>query len=640
MRFVTSSFLIIVGCYAVFGAGKGKGGVVSPWDPLLAQVKLTPQKAQLDPNRWAGGGTYRLNSFQRLWDDWRLVDGATVSAGQSMLKSCTSFYSLGVAAAQQIDLKLSPPPAVIHPRSPKGAEGLVAAISDLQTSLKKPLEPNQLQDLRAQCRGVPSAVAKGAAVVLRAIPAALAKRNQAFAKFGGEARLPLAYERAVALAVSVTEYDETLQLMADIDLQSLVEGGLVMGRAVDQAAAALRGSGKKPFSFRWETPLGIISLNGGQENSYDPAAYLLIIDTGGNDHYQAAGQTPDAGHPLSVALDLAGNDRYETKDTGAFGAGITGYGFLMDLEGNDTYKTERAGLGVGAFGVGMLMDCKGNDAYESRVFGQGAASFGLGVLSDWQGDDQYRCFIQAQGYGATRACGTLVDREGKDLYEANDVQIDNPSPQTKDHNTSLAQGCGFGLRADGSNSLAGGVGILAEGKGDDRYSCGVFGQGISYWYSTGMLVDMAGNDSYQGVWYCQGSSAHYGVAALCDLQGRDRYVATMAQSQGAGHDYSIGFLHDVKGDDFYQGAGSCFGLGIWNGIGIFWDEKGDDEYKTPGSSFGAYGDSRPGSSCLGLFLDGGGVNRFPQGSLPKPHSLWSQPENKDRPLSYGVGMSQ
>jgi len=300
-------------------------------------------------------------------------------------------------------------------------------------------------------------------------------------------------------------------------------------------------------------------------------------------------------------------------------------------------------LGLGAVGVGMLMDRAGNDHYEIGRVGQGAGVCGVGVLCDLGGSDRYLCFQEAQGFARVKGFGALVDLEGDDVYEANDTEIKYPAAQTKKHNVSLAQGCGFGRRAhpgDG-RSLAGGAGVLVDASGNDQYRCGVFGQATSYWYATGMLVDLAGDDSYQGAYYCQGSSAHYGVAALCDLAGNDRYLTKLHQSQGAGHDYSLGWLHDCAGDDVYECRGTgALGDGRWNGIGIFWDSAGDDQYKAKRGCFGNVGKARPKQFCMGLFLDEGGDNQFPSGLLARPKSTWLQPKRKNLPLTYGLGMAR
>ena len=60
--------------------------------------------------------------------------------------------------------------------------------------------------------------------------------------------------------------------------------------------------------------------------------------------------------------------------------------------------------------------------------------------------------------------------------------------------------------------------------------------------------------------------------------------------EGAGHDYSIAWLHDAAGNDTYECPSNCMGFALYNGIGILWDEAGDDTYKTGGPAFGATGE--------------------------------------------------
>jgi hypothetical protein len=228
----------------------------------------------------------------------------------------------------------------------------------------------------------------------------------------------------------------------------------------------------------------------------------------------------------------------------------------------------------------------------------------------------------------------LVDREGDDFYEANDTNIRYPSPQDTKHNTSLAQGCGFGLR----DQLAGGIGILIDGKGKDRYSCGVFGQGVSYWFALGMLIDLEGDDEYAGIWYCQGSGAHFAVGAFVDMAGNDKYLTKLAMSLGAGHDYSSAWFHDAAGNDTYECTGSSVGYALYNGVGIFWDGAGDDTYKS--GAFGTTGETRAEHTCVAIFIDEGGKNEFPKEGRAKPKSTWVQPAKKEHPLSFAVGMAK
>ncbi|MEO0108667.1 MAG: hypothetical protein ABIK62_05785, partial [candidate division WOR-3 bacterium] len=214
---------------------------------------------------------------------------------------------------------------------------------------------------------------------------------------------------------------------------------------------------------------------------------------------------------------------------------------------------------------------------------------------------------------------------------------------------------GFGKRADfaDGHSLAGGLGFLIDGAGDDSYSCGVFGQGCSYWYGVGLLADFAGCDCYRGVWYVQGAGAHFGVAMLWDGAGNDRYCATMNMAQGAGHDFTVGWLIDEAGADRYDAPNLSLGAGNDNGLGLFWDKGGDDTFavispmtlgranitasKVP--SLRAY------LLCLGVFLHtGGGKSVYPS-SIPfaGPRRTWVQSMTETRallPLEKGVGLDR
>jgi len=602
----------------------------SVWDEMLAKVNLTPEKAQLDPGRWTGGGEYRLKVFQTLWDDWQKVDPTTIKLGEDVRRS-KSLVELGWVAEKQLDLQGT----VIRwyhraPISPR--LDLMNAIRQVQAYLGAPLSAQQTVDLQNSLRNVPEDVASAAAAILHDVPGALDARAKAFRAFSGSV-----FDKALPFATDYAIDDDTLKLIDKLDLQSLADGGIVLAHAVDEAILELKPPSREKFSFKWTTPAGDILLNGAQDNTYT-GSWLLAIDTGGNDKYESASQ--GGKQQACVTIDLAGNDTYTLKDKGAFGGGtaVGGYSFQVDCAGNDTYTAEDVAFGVGAFGVGMLLDKGGNDIYKIRNLGQAAGVMGIGALVDQSGDDRYECYMEAQGFAGPRGCGILFDAKGNDVYDANDTNLVNPSPQTAAHNTSLAQGCSFGRRAhpgDG-HSMAGGVGVLVDGAGNDKYSSGVFGQGIAYWYGYGALVDFSGNDSYKGVWYAQGACAHYAIAELYDASGNDQYVASMDQSEGHARDYSIGVLHDARGNDTYSCPAWAFGSGNISSIGVFWDGAGNDTYAESAYSFGFADTSNP-AMALGLFRDDGGKNTFPPGSLAKNKSVWIQ--NPAFPYC-GVGVSK
>ena len=620
-------------------SASAEAGDPGHWKPLLDRLELTPEEAQLAPGRWRGGGKHSLPFFEKLWGDWFLLEKKTVSTGREALKAAPGFRKLVTLGARTLIPGTKAFAEHDGALTGDSAVPFLDAIAAVHEVAGKPLGKKQREELKRRLDEVPGDILRAATVLLRAVPEAVDSRDAAFADLPTDS-LVKSFAGADSFIRNYGVDAHKLQMMEDTNLEALLRGGATVAASLDRAATLLPEEVESEFSVGCDTPMGKVVLNGAGDQTYDSGSYLLIIDAGGADTYRGGAATASADHAVSMLLDVAGDDRYETDGNRAFGAGVLGYAFLWDREGDDTYSIEQVGLGTGSFGVGALMDCAGDDHYVARRVGQGAALYGVGVLSDLKGKDEYDCFQTSQGFAKVRGCGMLVDGAGNDVYTANDTQIDYPSPQTKDHNTSLAQGCAFGRRAhpgDG-HSLAGGVGLLADGGGDDTYSCGLFGQGASYWYAVGMLLDVAGRDRYDGVWYVQGSSAHYGVAALCDLAGDDSYHNSHAQSQGQGHDYSIGLLSDHAGDDVYSGGGNRLGGGLWNGIGLFRDAAGNDRYEGH-ANFGDTGRCRPEHPCMGLFLDEGGKNEFPEGG-PEPRSTWVRQKKKGRPKSRGAGMAK
>jgi hypothetical protein len=600
---------------ALGAASAVAGDAETPWDAVLKANGLDASQVQLTKDRWREGGKLSLPVFERSWDDWTHLEPDSLGMARALLAAAPSFerllvVSAGLAAVGSWETPLPNPPP------PRGGGSLVATITSLEAFLGEPLSSAAVADLESRARSVPEAVAARASLVLAAVPAALEARSAALARFRPkgvpeEKRMALAWTKALEFATGYAVDATTLELIDAFDRDAMIRGARGLARAVDEASAPLTAR-QGAFAFTWTTRIGEIALGGDADDTYDRGPYLLVVDTGGNDTYRPrAPRTAASDYPIAISIDFAGNDLYQGDDL-QFGVGILGYGFLLDASGDDRYEATDAGPGSGIFGVGIAIDRAGNDRYKVHRFGEGAGCFGVGVLADLAGDDEYLCLQLAQGFGATRGVGALVDVSGNDRYEADDVHLEVPSAQTKDHNVSLSQGCGFGRRAhpgDG-HSFAGGLGLLVDGSGNDHYSSGVFGQGVGYWYGMGVLVDQAGDDDYKGVWYAQGSAAHYAIGALLDLAGNDRYVS-QAQSQGQGHDWSIGLLVDASGDDDYRCSGMSLGTGHINGIGLFRDGGGTDHFVGSGQSFGEAVDPGPGQT-IGIFV-ATGKGRFEPG---------------------------
>jgi hypothetical protein len=381
-----------------------------------------------------------------------------------------------------------------------------------------------------------------------------------------------------------------------------------------------------PFTerIRLDTQAGPVLLLGtGNDGGAVDAA--LVIDFGGDDEHRFPKDA--AARPVRVFLDLAGNDLCLGEAPLAFGGALLGLSLHVDAKGDDDYRAQDWGLGAALGGHAALVDLDGDDRYHGGLGVEGAAAFGTALLWDRSGSDSYVCGCFGQGFGTTGGTGALVDALGDDTYFAGRDQADLWRRAAT--YVTFAQGAAFGHRFghvytdEGerrwrmTGQLPGGLGLLLDAEGDDRYDADVFGQGAGYWYGLGVLVDRAGNDRYRATWYGQGVGTHAAVGCVVDLLGDDRY-GSRNTSQGCGHDFSAGILWDEEGDDTYHGWTLCQGAGnAASGLGLLLDGRGADLYRCSGScwGFGAGETRRPEAAPFGLFLDLGGSDRF-EGAAP------------------------
>ncbi|HRE87695.1 MAG TPA: hypothetical protein PK095_01030, partial [Myxococcota bacterium] len=458
--------------------------------------------------------------------------------------------------------------------------------------------------------------------------------------------------------------------------------------------------------FEVETPIGRIRIwdTSLQEHEDEPGAVLLFVDTGGDDtYYGPIGATlTNTINPVSVAIDLAGNDTYTYRSStpapdpallpadaaGRYG-GDTNYGqfslsnvsrqggarngvaFLFDLgEDDDTYRSLTTSQGYAHHGVGVLFDGGGDDTYLAESTSQGAAQFGIALQIDrGPGKDLYSAFTNAQGFAYVGGFGALVDGGGDDAYRCNHGDPNAGgfrlyySPQmASDGNSSFCQGAGFGRRGTTPEShLSGGLGILRDVSGDDSYEASVFAQGTGYWQATGILSDGDGDDTYDAYYYAQGGAAHYAIGLLSDDQHDGAGTDTATDSDrfntirpgrymhlGAGHDFSVGVLINEAGDDTYTISGLGAGASNCNGIGLFIDNRGDDTYLATsdyGSGMGNVSseclETRPRAISLGVMIDASGTDNYtyPASDYPIPADNTTWGHTRnDLPSEGGAGV--
>ncbi len=381
--------------------------------------------------------------------------------------------------------------------------------------------------------------------------------------------------------------------LASVRVEGLREAWTAEGRAAEDVVG--RGTAFGPM---------VIAGPGSHRFRRDAA---LIIDLGGDDTYlNNAGGSRDM--PFSVVIDLGGNDAYESTSNVAQGCGMLGVGILRDLGGgDDSYAAQQWAQGATALGFGLLQDDGGADRYRAQEFAQGCALIGVATLSEGGGADRYHASRFAQGLGLPGGIGSLRDTGGDDEYYCKGRY--RTSFGDEGIFEGWGQGCGAGIRG----AASGGVGLLVDGGGRDRYEAGNFSQGAGYYFGWGILLDENGDDRYVGSRYTQGAAAHAAAGYLEDRDGADVYEVRHGGSQGAAWDQSVAALVDRGGgDDTYRGGQFLSqGAAAQSAMAWLYDHGGADSYDRPPGRAGSneYHD-RP---SLALFIDaGGGRDRYPE----------------------------
>lgn len=628
----------------------------------------------------------RLALFHPLQEDFRLVPctaGNLARRADAALAGDHPRTALIADAAAAIDL-----PIQVGGAWP--ALGDFAPLADAILLVDPSLDRAAVESDAAD---IPLDVQRAAAHVLLGAIEAAALRDEALASMGDpedwDDWFALAPAAALPSTSGVLDPDSPRDSGAFVRTPegagTLYAGAARIAQAIDEAAFPQAST--ESFELHVTTRLGAIHIAGGGDDRFDPREdprlaepMLLFVDAGGDDEYLvAAGATQSVEQPVAVHVDLGGSDRYGYEEVGSpgdvpgllpadvegryvgdlmfgpfsvsriprQGGGVLGYGFLVDLDGgDDTYRSLRESQGFGSVGVGMLWDDGGRDSYEAEAGAQGAGILGIGLLVDVGGDDTYRSFYGSQGFAFVSSYALAYDASGDDSYE---MVVDEPvlfwSAQARGRaNSSFGQGAASGWRRDDTGTpLAGGIGILRDREGSDRYEGATFVQGSGYWMALGVLADAEGNDTYDGLWYSQAGAAHFALAAFLEGDGDDVYGegrAATSSCLGLGHDYSVAVFDDDRGNDRYHGPDRSLGTGKCHGVGVFVDELGSDSYEGPDRSMGWATDWQNrvddcGTSTLaptyGLFVDADGTDQYvkPDASLLGDDRTWQTDDPAD-----------
>lgn len=389
-----------------------------------------------------------------------------------------------------------------------------------------------------------------------------------------------------------------------------------------------------------ETQYGLVVIGGPGANTYDlDNRFALVIDLGGDDTYRGAiAAASDVEQGISIVIDLAGNDTYQASPLG-LATGRLGVGLLIDRAGDDVYRLAQGSGGAGFAGLGILYDAAGNDRYVGARFTQGAAVGGLGLLLDLAGDDEYTSFGYAVGFGGPSGVGAVVDVAGDDRYQCGDKYPSNynvaDAPESTPGDPRFQYEC-FGLGTGSgkriyttdleqrSYGLAGGLGMLIDLDGNDRYRSSNFSQGCGYFFGIGLKLDVNGNDEHGAARYGHAAGAHYGVGLFIDYHGDDRYTSTGPfYNGGTAWDRSVMLFIDAgPGDDVYDLRRSDgLGLADFSAWSLFIEEGGNDRYLVGDGPDGARGMGMASNGSMSGFFDLAGEDDYaivPRSDLAGP----------------------
>jgi hypothetical protein len=457
-------------------------------------------------------------------------------------------------------------------------------------------------------------------------------------------------ERELARVQADALADSVMRLAGRLPMDRLAEAsrqvdGLLAGllelrrtRGVDAVTARLQALRKS----------GVPVTIGTSANDTHVLDRGIVWDPGGNDRYVF----PDSARPGTwlLIVDLAGADAYvggaspkdssaETTELGS--AAFLSVQVLADLAGDDTYSGGDFAFGASVLGFSRLYDGGGNDVYTGRCASLGFAFRGVGILQDRAGDDVYSSAYLSQGASSSFGFGILFDEGGDDQYVSRPEFVDDL--RYREHFLSLSQGFSTGM----APHHGGGIAVLWDRSGADRYTADIFGQGAGYWFAWGLLMDDGGDDSLRAYQYAQGAGVHFAAGMLLDEDGND-LRASKGVSQGCGHDGGFGLFADAEGADRDSAVDMSAGAGSANGLGVRVDYAGDDLYGmgNPAMTLG-HGDMRRDRGSLGFFLDLGGRDVYPENPVsvnpddparnrPRNGGTWRSYDGKRRGHGYGL----
>jgi len=402
--------------------------------------------------------------------------------------------------------------------------------------------------------------------------------------------------RAYSVFVGGNDVGHTLQDRASgrrlCDLMEKMDRSALLAAAEELRVATSAAFRKQVAALPDQGDVTVPGITGRVLSAIQTDSGTIIVAGRGSNTYHLE-QMPE----VAAIVDLGGDDQYIDGTVGAQRPILV----IVDLQGNDVYRGTRPGIQAGAIlGVSLLIDWEGNDVYDAQDVAQASAIAGVGILIDCAGSDIYRARRRVQAH-ALGGVALLIDRAGDDRYRAS------------------MWGQGFGAPL--------GFGLLADSQGDDHYFLGGmyldsyketpglegWGQGVGAGIrqvangGIGVLLEGAGDDTYEFDYLAHGGGYWCGLGFLRDFAGNDTHHGSTPQAysggprrepdfqrfgNGWGCHYAMGFLFDDAGDDSYRGSIMGIGFGWDCALGVLADFGGHDRYQATGTSL-------PGSGAQG-----------------------------------------
>lgn len=312
--------------------------------------------------------------------------------------------------------------------------------------------------------------------------------------------------------------------------------GLLIDRAGDDRYELAQGTGGAGFAG-----LGILDDIAGDDHYIGTrltqgaaiGGLGLLVDRSGHDTFTSFGYAIGFGGPLGVGavLDAAGDDRYQCGEQYPSESNALEQPDVKP--GDPLFQYECFGMGTGsgtrvypqyaarppnadrgakglAGGWGMLIDLDGDDRYRSSNFSQGAGYFfGAGLKLDMAGNDEHAAARYGHAAAAHEGLALFIDYSGHDHY------------------TSTGPVYNGGVAWDRSVALC-----IDAGEGDDRYDLRRSdGLGRADHHSWSVFIEERGKDRYV-VPNGMGRAFNTSLSGFFDLAGEDEYTAVPGTSLG------------------------------------------------------------------------------------------------------------